>query len=218
MDDEQFARLLIEARAEAREARAEAREALKVAQEARAALDEARAEARKARAEASEARAALEETRAALEDAQQTIARQQRIIQATAQVASQAVMDAIALLRAQGKWSVSRPSIAHLLGLVQHLNDISTGSLLVTQVSKHDVRSENDPGRAGASGDLHGSFWHPDPAGLDRGGARCSAAGDQLGRDAWDAWDAWDAVTCPRLRSAALELYTMMGCMKATRV
>ena len=211
MDDEQFARLLSEARAEAREARAEAREALKVAQEARAALDEARAEARKARAEASEARAALEA-------AQQTIARQQRIIQATAQVASQAVMDAIALLRAQGKWSVSRPSIAHLLGLVQHLNDLSAGSLLVTQVSKHDVRSENDPGRAGASGDLHGSFWHPDPAGLERGGARCSAAVDQLGRDAWDAWDAWDAVTCPRLRSAALELYTMMGCMKATRV
>ena len=208
MDDEQFARLLSEARAEAREARAEAREALKVAQEARAALDEARAEARKARAEASEARAALEA-------AQQTIARQQRIIQATAQVASQAVMDAIALLRAQGKWSVSRPSIAHLLGLVQHLNDLSAGSLLVTQVSKHDVRSENDPGRAGASGDLHGSLWHSDPAGLERGGARCSAAVDQLGRDAWDAWD---AVTCPRLRSAALELYTMMGCMKATRV
>ena len=197
MDDEQFARLLSEARAEAREA-------LKVAQETRAALEETRA--------------ALEETRAALEDAQQTIARQQRIIQATAQVASQAVMDAIALLRAQGKWSVSRPSIAHLLGLVQHLNDLSAGSLLVTQVSKHDVRSENDPGRAGASGDLHGSFWHPDPAGLERGGARCSAAVDQLGRDAWDAWDAWDAVTCPRLRSAALELYTMMGCMKATRV
>ena len=211
MDDEQFARLLSEARAEAREARASAREALKVAQEARAALDEARAEARKARAEASEARAALEA-------AQQTIARQQRIIQATAQVASQAVMDAIALLRAQGKWSVSRPSIAHLLGLVQHLNDLSAGSLLVTQVSKHDVRSENDPGRAGASGAIHGSFWHSDPAGLERGGARCSAAVDQLGRDAWDAWDAWDAVTCPRLRSAALELYTMMGCMKATRV
>ena len=194
MDDEQFARLLSEARAEAREA-------LKVAQETRAALEETRA--------------ALEETRAALEDAQQTIARQQRIIQATAQVASQAVMDAIALLRAQGKWSVSRPSIAHLLGLVQHLNDLSAGSLLVTQVSKHDVRSENDPGRAGASGDLHGSLWHSDPAGLERGGARCSAAVDQLGRDAWDAWD---AVTCPRLRSAALELYTMMGCMKATRV
>ena len=153
------------------------------------------------------------EGRAELEAAQQTITQQQKTINATAQLAAKAVLDAISVLEAGGKWSVSLPlarEVARLRGVVRQLNAIAEAARpLVAQAGPQDVRQEDHPWRASAAAAVHRGRRNPNPSQMDSGGAHSGAAVDRLGRDAWDA------VTCPRLRANAIGLYTKIGCIKA---
>ena len=132
---------------------------------------------------------------------------------AMAKVALQAVMDAICLLRDQGMWSVHNPRAARLWSVAQMLNGIADCPEKLAQGGAGNVGPEGNTARACAAAPVHDRCWnHNSSDGQhERGGPPGSAHADQLGGEAWNG------VTCPSLRAAGLELYTLLGCIRGTR-
>ena len=125
------------------------------------------------------------------------------IIQATTRVALQAVHAAIRVLREENLWLVDPPAAIRLLGIVQELRDIA---IPVPQVCTCHRRPQHHPGRAGAPEPVHDRCGSPCAVQVQRRGSHGSGHAGRLDPCAWDA------VTSKPLRSAVLELYTVLGC------
>ena len=150
-----------------------------------------------------------------LEASARLIARQEDIIaqlehsnKAMAKVALQAVMDAICLLRVHSMWSV--PRAAHLWSVAQELNEIADCPDKFSQGGAGDVGPEGNTARASAAAPVHNWCWdnNSSDSQRQRRDPPSSTHVGQLGREAWDA------VTCPTLRAAVFELYTLLGCIR----
>ena len=139
----------------------------------------------------------------------EVILEQKATISATIKVAEQAVFAAINLLIDRGLWCGPEKDdlLYHVYALRKHKE-----MYCAQDARQHLAEQGSHPSGPGEAALVHTCGWEDGATAVRRTEPNGDWDADRLGRDAWRA------VTSDLLRSRALELYMMLGCIEGRSV